>query len=434
MRTGSNKKEVELRNRIEELALQNADKLYAKYASLIISFQKAHITPDAITLHLATILYMDEFLADMSEKTPRTYTKATVRRYKRSIADIVKRLPEKPMHTLKEYLIKKELSATKNPSVSQKCLYVFWAFCKDSGYCIGNNPVPPPPPREARGSNLNIKNLSDEDLDKLHDYCLTLSDPKCKDSDPAIASIALFIWGGHSVESIAKFTWKDILFEKSNPDYVRVKLISPQKAGPLNDYTCPVMPQCAQLLHRAQMVQHASGPDAHVVQNRDGKAMTSTEVSQHITAILTLSKIAENLRITCPSLSDSALNKIARDTYAHLLLTKCGLGNSPETTRFLLHRLPDYTTCRRYASFTDNYGQQRLFSYLRRAIPNRGKRAFFTPDEHDGQYELSYRPAQTQQRARFSDKIILQPGEAIRIESQFGCTVDAKVIEENADT
>lgn len=394
-------------------------RLYSKYADLIHRRMKISSRPDSITPAIAAVIYADEFVTmnhrSASDSTRKVYTKAIKEHY--AI------MPNIPMTKMTKAKMKQYLDSHTISANTLRLLVGFWQYCLAKGICIGSNPFPESRKRTLSAAVKQAKAVVPDELsikmqDQLYEELLA------REASGASCGIALMLWGGFSAKLTCGFIWGDILFDFDQPDFVRVIYRQDDKAGATHDFTRPLFPQAARILHkRYEMLAAQYAPEelmkCPIVSTKlnHKKAMTANALTQYAAMLLRTIGVSEDtfMKLKMPKVAVSS--RIFLNTYVKNLVQRCGLGDDPGTVNFMMGlSLSGSVTDDHYSSFVSELASRRIFTALKAAGPLEN---ITQPEElvvlEDGREKHITAPENTRQRVGVVADIILQPGEELEI-------------------
>lgn len=430
---GQSLDEEETKKNVERAAFR----LYTKYADLIHRRMKDSNRADLITPAVAAVLYSEDYLAvnhrSASDSTRKTYGKTIKNHYAA--------MPAIPMAKMTTTKIKQYLDSHPVGSNTLRLINGFWAFCLAKGICIGVNPFPDTKKRKLSATTKQARALVPDELSiKQQDALFTklMSGEISGDS----CGIALMLWGGFSAKDACTFSWRDIIFNQEQSDFVQVRYYQNDKAGATHDYTRPLFPQAARILCRRYetlTVQYTSEDLAKcpVVSTKQSykKAMTASALTQFGAMLLRTIGVSEEtlMKLKMPKVAVSG--RIFYNTYVKNLVQRCGLANDPGTVNFMLGlSLSGSVTDDHYSSFVSELATERIFTALKAAGPLEDIEQL---EEQiileDGRTQHIIVPENTRQRVGVVANIILQPGEEIEITCPHGVSgsISARAVDEN---
>ena len=424
-----------IKERVNDAVLR----LNKEYANQIHHAYGAVVRPDTITPGLAAQKHVDSFLkknhAGLSEKSFKSY--------REEILLMCMELPYIPMANFKQSMIQSYFKAKNLGQHKKDLLRNFWEYCRQAKVCTGNLPFPPKEKKKISTSKATRDATRPDDLslteqDKLFD--LISVDPTGGD-----AGIALQLWGGYSAKDSCTINWGDIIWDENHLDYVRVRYFIHDLVGATHNYTAPLFPAGAKILHtRYQKLRERYSekeltkmPIVSQIKN-PAKAMTPDALVQHATMRLHSIGLSyrelDTLRKFNPDMAISRL--LLTNTYAKNVNVSCSLQDEEGTAKFLMHEpLSSNTTDDHYTCFSDDEAGERLHTIMSCVIPAEMIEIGCEPTEllSGGREQHTFTPDTTRQRVGHVGQYTLNPGEEIIIKAPHGITGSAIVRGINKD-
>lgn len=399
-------------------------RLFAENASLIGSELSLSIRPDSITPAVAAQTKAEKYVIashkDASEETQRTI----VRKLQRCCA----KLPNVPMMNIKKTTLTKWLDENMIGRDTKKELYGFWKYCIDFRICYGSNPVDVPPKKRKsvssfKGAATRFDLMTIAQQDMLYDMCR-------KSLDGRNVGLAMMLGSGLPPKNIEKLSWGEITFCEEY-DFVIVRVEAKRMTGATHNYSRPIFPQAAEIVHRR--FDELSAQYGKTVLRKmpvvSSKANPESPMSAATLiqfATLTLQKLFKvsyedlyAIRSENPDIA--AASKVFADTYKQNLLKYCRLEEDTGSFNFLMaNAFGSDTSNDSYISFTSPEGSRRLYSVLKCLQEEKPMRGSGERILEDGSIVKTFSPKNTRSYIEVISDILLQPGEEICIECPHG--------------
>ena len=411
-----------VRAAIKAYIQQTAQKIHADNALTFNKLVQNTVHPDTMYPELAGHLYGPEFIRFLFEKNKDETQKKKLRRLEEILADC----PFKPMLEIKQSEI--QAAMKKRPKSDYDLLFNFWNYCILHHYCAGNNPVDLPvaagPSDEAKQEKVQkLTRVPAQNLKNLNAIAFEMHDgPSCG---------VLLMESGISAKASCALRWCDITWPSDEPSYALVKLDRPDVMCAIHNYTRPLLPVTAMVLHtrREELSKQYSQddlPTMWVVSTKSDptKPMLPSALVQESKRLLIQSGIHENKLIQAKkSRSDPVSARILGETYKDILIRTCGIEEGSGTYKFLLgHAIYNDVSSSNYLSFTSPPAYQNLYKYLLPSAPKTECQQPLSKEAVDGSDVLRVLPDSSDRCAGLIFDTVLQPGEEMILEAETGVT------------
>ena len=426
--------EVDL-NRLLNAIAKAAEKLYADNAVALSRAVEENVVfrPETTTPAIAAERFAARYEDSLSAKAekaesacPKYHRKAAI------IKEVFAQLPQKPMCEIESVEIRRLLPSWKLSERNYKLLCSFWDWCIKNKYCTGTNPFPPltrrtRSPDEKATASETPEVLDETDVQKIYHKLIDGVRQTAK-----ACAMALHLFGGLNTNQIRALTWGDIIFDDCEPDKVIVRLRDDERSGSTHKLDRPIFPMGARILrarYRSLLEDGASksalrGQKVAVRQN--GVVFPASEITRYIVRIL------KSIELSAEYYSRRDPGKILRpnellgSTYRYMVHYTCGLGAmEPGTANYLCGKsLTGNTTDDNYTSFSSAEGLERLYAYMHRLCVSEPLPQCIPPQvSEDGSKETdTFFPKMSRDRVTITATVLLQPGQALTLESAHGGT------------
>ncbi len=409
---------------LKECIVNGIVRLYSENARLITSSISNNVRPDLITPAVAADTKLEKYVA-LSHKNVTPETQRTiVNRIKRLCA----KLPNLPMATFKKTKMTQLLDEIGVGRETRRDLEGFWKYCCEAGICEGSCPVDIPPRRKrsSRSKQAGVKRasmLTLEEQDMFYADCR-------KHSRSDDVGCALMLGGGLKPGNIVKMIWKDISFYDEY-DHVVVSVKVDRLTGATQNYDRPIAPQAAEIVHgRFDELKEKYGVKA-VLEMPVVSLLKSPEKPMDSAALIQsatnkLKKLFNISNATIASLRDENLeiavaNRVLSNSYIENLYSVCNLYEDSGTATFLQAKSFGADPSNdNYISYTDCYGEERLYSTLQILAEDRKIKKVPDCIDLDGEVVKTYTPDSKRAFSGVVCDIYLEPGEEISIECLHG--------------
>lgn len=412
-----------------------AEKLYADNAVALSRAVEENVVfrPETTTPAIAAERFAARFEDSLSAKaekaeraSPKYHRKAAI------IKEYFAQLPQKPMCEIVSVEIRRLLPFWKLSERNLKLLSGFWDWCIRNKYCTGTNPFPTltrrtrSPDEKAKAAETP-EVLDEADVEKVFHALMDDAVQTAK-----ACAMALQLFGGLNVSQIRALTWGDIIFDDREPDKVIVQLRDDERSGSTHKLDRPIFPMGARILHvrHQSLLQNRTSQSAlrgqKVTVRQNGAAIPSGEITRYII------KILKSIKLSAEYYSRKEPGKILRpnellgSTYRYMVHYTCGLGAmEPGTANYLCGKsLTGNTTDDNYTSFSSAAGLERLYAYMHRlCVPEPLPQGIPPQVSEDGGKETgTFLPKMSRDRVTITATVLLQPGQALTLESAHGGT------------
>lgn len=416
------------RKTIETYLVSCAKELYGAHIDTIIKALQESALPDQITPIAAYQIYIKGFLSYESGKVH--WAASTVESYQHKLFNLFSSLDPVPMCKSTTKHIEKICTQLRVSSTTQRMAWRFWQYCIDSGYCTGSNPVPAPLKKRKNAKQLQKaaqipKELNERQQSQLYDLLLSRAA-----TDSTAVGTAL-LWSGFAPNAISELRWHSVICCAEDPDYVRIEYHVDDNAGATHDYTRPVLVQTARVLQarKAALLQSFDADvldEMPVVGQKSApvKPVSKANIVKNATDHLKQAGISEQTFAALKNPNSAAAKQLLLNTYKYNITNHCGLQEEPGTRKYLLGQsLIGDVTSDHYTSYTDPHGQQYLYRFLRRLMPDESIEV--PPSEILDDTEVRYfAPTSTMRRVDFDCTLLLQPGQLVYIQSSQMIAID----------
>lgn len=362
---------------IKDAIEKAAKRAYAEHEGLLARKLGNMTAPDTITPAQTYNLYHTQFF-DYQYLYKEKPSPETFASYRSALKSLCYELPVIPMKDIRRSHIEQLFQKKNTCDFHKGLLRSFWDFCRNNGYCTGEDPFSKPTGKKKRTAETLAQNsvtpesLSLEDCNRVYKRCME----QVTDSGLPCA-VALSLFGGFSFDKIGTTTWGDIMFNPSDQDDVRVQDRNDTAAGATHDRTRPLLIQGARILtsrYHHLLTTHTPNQlaDMPVVVQKNAKLRpTATQLTQYCNTILYQSGIAVGEYSAIKEGREAVSKRLFRNTYAHLIDYECGL-QKEFGTREYLHgtSLTANTSADHYIGYSSEDGQRAMVELLHRVGPN----------------------------------------------------------------
>ncbi len=268
---------------------------------------------------------------------------------------------------------------------------------------------------------------------------------------PLYIGVGFVLYSGLSSEQAMLLTWSDIIFDSQRYDFVRIKIAKNESSGATHNYTRPIFPVFAELLHKyydyliceGETVKELSAKPIifkKALKSKRGKIKHNNSYERvDLTALCRriMPEIAvsyQNIDMAKGDKNTGAGVNILLATYRTKLAITCGLEKvDPGAFSYLLsNSLSKSVTNDHYRSFSSAEGQLFLYRYMRRDtcfLPEPPKQKVVQTANDDGTVNYFIYPQTANHAAACDIEIILKPGESLTLscESGFSGTYTATI-------
>lgn len=406
---------------VKEVVRKAAQAIYADNALMFSRLVKNTIHPDTIGPELAGYLYAEEYI---KSRYGKRNAEDTLKKKLNKLVDAIAQLPYKPMYEISTAEANKALES--RPKDDRSLVSDFWDYCILKHYCSGKNPVTVPVSGSMSAGTKQkrlqvLTRVPKQNLEKLNK--ILHSEPSGPNCGVALLESCV------SAQAACGLLWKDVYWPTADPSYAIGRFERPDVMCAVHNYSRPLLPITALLLYarRQALSQQFSSDELaemHIVSTKSDprKPMQPAALVQESKRLLLQSGIDQNKLLRAKeSRRDPVSARILAETYKDLLLRPCGVEDGSGTQKFLCGAvINNDVTSANYVSFTDPVGAKRLWKYLRPTAPRQIYDKTLQLESGDGYDVFRVRPATSELCAGVLVDIILQPGQAIELNSESG--------------
>ena len=381
-----------------------------------------YMTPDQVTASFAVENYLEAFLREAYPNSNEETQKHRRNRIKRVFAQ----LRNVPLCKIKRTEANKLVSADAASDTGELCA-LFIDYLHNEGILCGNNPF-----------TLKAKEISIEQCNKKAFAAKTLDDTVFsklirlinKDFLPVYCGVMLLA-SGFSLSDIRKLKWADIGFVSGYIDFAIIKIRRDQLLIAKHDFARPAIPDAAMYLsavysHLLETFSQEELVNQYVVTNNENgnKPADSKEIVLAANNLLIRAGYKDSLvALGRPAKEEDAIPvTLLQSNYRHMLISKAGLKDDADTYHYLAGLVYRSSTYSNYESHTSPEAQYRLYTILQPLSTEKPIRQI--TEHHQADDKMIYRavPKSNREVAQILGKIVLNPGEHIRIRVPHGVT------------
>lgn len=416
LRAGVSKTEM------EAYLVKTAKAIYADNIRFLLQQLRKSVRPDEVDPITLGELYGGEFIQDKYAAGNRT---ETLESKHQMLREMLQDLRQKPICKISSKSVN---AAIKSRDYRlRKMLYDFFLYCLERNYCEG--PIPMEEPILPQVSDTRKQNKA-KTITRVPDRVLERLEPLLlEDASGADCGIALMA-SGFGAKLVCTKLWGDVIWDSKDPLYVRIRLDRPDVSCAIHNYTRPVIPPAAEVLHKRYESLSTRYTDEELAVMPIVSQKTNPGKKMESPALIRESKVAllkaglDGQILTDAKLGrfDAVPPRLLQKTYEYLLVTKCGLNPEEGTYKFLLGQsISGDTTSTNYVSFTSPAGQRRLYLILK--VLQRKRKLEEEPLKVEHQtiqdcYRIS--PENTDEWAGMTMEAIVQPGEQLILHCPHG--------------
>ena len=354
--------------------LNKVEKLIDIYGEILLESYKVRVDKRFLTPSGAFLYHANDFAKkalNVTEKTEKEYLSA-ISQFMTALSD-----GTKPLADFTAEDIAKTMKQNSRFKKYQSAIQRFFDYCstkkhlplKSSEELFSKVKEVPKTKAEnlKRAERLTAASIRPNSLDEKHELILLnrLLEGEINYYAPGIA---LSLWGGFSANEISDMHWSDIFFNSINEYFVCVRLIKTDKTCATQNFTRPIFPDGAHVLHacyaeliRSYTVNEVLKMPIVCEKNDPYQAMSKDNFCRLSTQLLTATGVCADIN---SFLGKDVSHAILPGTYKNNLMKIFGENPIEEGTfKFLLgESLQFLTTSDNYASFTSEAGEWRMFN------------------------------------------------------------------------
>ncbi len=411
------------RSAIKAYIQKTAQKIYADNAFDFSKLIEKTASPSTVYPELAGGLYGQEYIRFRFNKNQ---SEDSLKKKLRRLSELLAALPFKPMVEIQPSEIHSCMKKrTKN---DYSLLHDFWDYCILHHYCTGNNPINIP---VSNGPSSKAKQEKIQKLTRVPAQNLKMMNSIAIEKHDGPSCGVMLMESGISAKVACSLRWRDITWPSDKPYYALVKLDRPDVMCAIHNYTRPLLPIAAMVLHtRYEELSKQYSPDdlpnMRVVSAKSDaeKEMNPSTLVQESRRLLIQAGIHENKLIQAKeSRNDAVSARILGETYKDILISTCGVQEGSGSYKFLLGQsISNDVSSTNYLSFTSPPGSQHLYKYLLASAPKTECQQPLSKEAVDGSDVLRVLPDSSDRCAGLIFDAVLQPGEEMILEAETGVT------------
>lgn len=410
--------------KIAKKILDTIDSLIDQDKSQLDAAMRKAMTPDQLTLPFASEQYIFDFLR-------RCYPGATPEQNKKRADQLhrtLSKFPATPLAKLGKRRVNSILSEIHATDDAIKLCYLFVEYLLQMRIYVGINPFTMPNARnDSSRSAFAQQDLGDAVFERLF-YLLN------KDLSKTHLIIALKA-SGFSIEDIKELAFGDLEIVSGYKDFVVVHIARDYAAVSKHDFSRPAIPDTALYIRKVYryLLEQKSAAEL-ATEGIWPEGLENKELNNQIRNLLVRAGFTGTFSISGrPSEETTDIpTRILQTNYQHMVASKAGLANDPDTYHILCGTMYKSSTFTNYESHTAPDAMKRLYRLLQPLSTEKKIEKQSGLRTENGIDFFDAWPKTNHEAAHMTGQLVLKPGQRVTIHCEYGCTGIVRFVRERS--